>query len=275
MLVGIALLAGACGSGGRDAATPTPSPFPPATVSPTPEPDLEATLYFLGDTALGLRLYPEVRTIPGDPDPALAAARALVDAGLAPLDPDLASPWTGAGARVNGITRTADEVVVDLHPGNLNVGAEAEQRAIEQLLWTLVAADPDIEAMRITADGEPLESLAGHVDTLVAFTLGPDDAVLAPVTIAEPEEGDEVASPVTVTGEACVFEANVAWELLLDGTRVDSGSTLASEACPVRSPWSVDLGDLEPGTYVFRALEYSAKDGSLVSEDSKTFTVTG
>lgn len=267
------LLAAACGTT-SDGDAIAPSPSPSVTASPTAVPDVEATLYFVDDTLLGLRLFPETRTIPGDADAALATVRALVE-GIAPVDPDLSSPWVGSGTKVLSLTRSAGEVVLDIELGRLNVGAEGEQRAIDQILWTLVAADPQIEALRITSGGQPIESLAGHVDTFVSFTLGPDDAVLTPVAILEPQQGATVTSPVRVTGEACTFEANVAWELTHDGTVIDSGSTLASESCPVRSPWSLDLGDLEPGDYTISAAEYSAKDGSLVVEDTKDFTVSG
>lgn len=273
LLVVLGLVAASCGTSG-DGGAIVPSPTPSVTISPSAAPDIEATLYFLDDTLLGLRLFPETRTIPGDADPALAAVRALVE-GIAPADPDLSSPWVGSGTKVLSLTRSAEEIVLDVELGRLNVGAEGEQRAIDQILWTLVVADPQIEALRITSGGEPLESLAGHVDTMVTFTLGPDDAVLTPVAILEPQQGAMLSSPVTVTGEACTFEANVAWELSRDGTVIDSGSTLASESCPVRSPWSLDLGDLEPGNYTIGAAEYSAKDGALVAEDTKDFTVAG
>ena len=202
--------------------------------------------------------------------------RALLDDATEPLDADHASPWAGSGSRVRSLTRSADGAVLDIELGRLNVGAEGEQRAIDQLLWSAALADPSIEALRLTVEGRSVETLAGHVDTTAAFTLGPDDEVLAPVAVLEPQEGSAIEGQVVVRGEACTFEANVAWELLDgDGGRIDGGSTLAAEACPVRSPWSVDLGALAPGTYTIRAAEYSAKDGTLVVEDTKTFTVIG
>lgn len=275
LLLVAALIAGACGTGAV-APTPAPSRTPSVTVSPSGPPQTDLTIFFVGDTALGLRLFPEVRSIPVDDDLALAALRALLDEGIAPLDPAHASPWSGSGSRVRSLTRSAESAVLDLHLGRLNVGAEGELRAIDQLLWTIAFADPEIEALRITVDGRTVETLAGHVDATGTFVLGPDDAVLAPVAVLEPREDAEVAAPVVVRGEACTFEANVAWELTdAAGARIDGGATTAAEACPVRSPWSVDLGSLAPGTYTFRAAEYSAKDGALVAEDATTFTVVG
>jgi hypothetical protein len=78
---------------------------------------------------------------------------------------------------------------------------------------------------------------------------------------------------VTASGFACTFEANVAWQLVRDGSVIDQGSTLAAEACPTRSSFAVELGELESGIYTLKVMEYSAKDGKLSSMDTKTFMV--
>ena len=87
-------------------------------------------------------------------------------------------------------------------------------------------------------------------------------------------EGVTLTSPVTFTGEACTFEANVAWKLFsADGTLIESGSTIALEACPKRSPFEFEVSISEPGSYEIKVMEYSMKDGSLVARDTKSFTV--
>ena len=82
-----------------------------------------------------------------------------------------------------------------------------------------------------------------------------------------------MTSPVVVTGMACTFEANVSWELLQNKKTIDSGATTAALACPDRSAWKIDLGELAPGKYTIRVFDLSAEDGSVVSEDDKDFTV--
>ena len=84
----------------------------------------------------------------------------------------------------------------------------------------------------------------------------------------------DVSNPVSITGSACTFEANVAWELTKGGDVVSSGATTAATACPDRSDWSLDLGELAPGNYVLKVSDTSAEDGSLIFEDTKAFTVT-
>lgn len=260
----VALLA-ACGAPPGTGSSPTP-------YSPTPQ--SEAIVYFVADTPSGLRLFPERHLVPAlTGDLALDALRSLLDGDERPHDPDYASPWAGSGSSVLSLERSDGTATLDLAYGRLNVGAEAEMRAIDQLLWTVAAADPSIRRLRITVDGSAIESLAGHVDATRAFRLEPDYEVLAGVTIDVPQQGQMLEGPIVVSGEACTFEANVVWELYRSGSLVDQGSTTAAAACPDRSPWSIDLGVLEAGDYEVRAFELSAQDGTLVVADSRRFAV--
>lgn len=272
----VAVMAACGGTGGTGAAsgspTATPTPTPTATATPSPD-TVEVAFAFVMDTPIGLRIAQERHPVPAGGDVAEAALRGLLDGGLRPLDPDYVSLWADADTRLISLTRDGATAVVDLDYGRLNVGSESEARAIDQLLWTLIEADPSITAMRLTVDGATVETLAGHVDATGTFAVPPSYEVLAAIVIDAPREGEVVSGSVIVSGEACTFEANVAWELLRGGVVVDSGATTAAIACPDRSAWSVDLGLLEPGTYVLRAWESSAMDGSLVVEDTRTFVV--
>ena len=266
VLVGAALLV-ACGGGGGTAPTTTPTPSPTAAT-------VAATFWFLVDTPLGFRLMPEVHAIEAPGDVALSALRVLVDDGLRPDDPDLASPWAEAASSVISIGRRDTTTIVDLRYGHLNVGAEAEALAIAQIVRTVASADPTIESVALRVDGERVETLAGHVDASQPFPVADTDAALATVWISEPTEGATVTGELTFGGEACTFEAAVPWQVLRDdGTVVASGTALAAEACPARSSWSAEVGALPPGSYVVRAYDLSARDGSLIVEDTKDVTV--
>ena len=97
---------------------------------------------------------------------------------------------------------------------------------------------------------------------------------LSAIWILQPEPGATVRKPVVVSGQACTFEANVAWQVLRGSTVVKSGRTTAGQACPVRGPWSVTLKGLSAGPYTFRAFELSPKgDGSYEGLDTTSFTV--
>ena len=79
--------------------------------------------------------------------------------------------------------------------------------------------------------------------------------------------------PVTVQGEACVFEATVSWELRRGADVVDSGFVTASIGAPGRGTYEIPLGTLAPGSYAVRVFEVSPQDGAVSAETTMPFTV--
>ena len=258
------------------------SPAPTVAVSETPSPTASAediqdySFYFVAETSQDFRLVPEVHQVSkiendlGE-DKGLNSLRMLVDGQLPPYDGDHRTLWNN-GTKVNSITTTGGIATVDLTLGRISLGSESEQRAIDQMVWTLIQNDPAITSVKFTVDGVVTESLAGHVDFGQAFVLSPSYEVLAPVWIDLLDRSD-LKNPVLISGSACTFEANVAWELSQSGDVIKSGSTTAATACPERSDWNLDLGELAPGNYVLEVSDLSAEDGSLVFADTKAFTV--
>jgi hypothetical protein len=253
-------------------------PAPEASASDSVGPQVleNYTFYFVGDTARGLRLYKEVQIVDTGEnelgtDKGLNALTMLISGQLPPFDGDHKTLWK-SGSKVLGITREVGLATVDLSLGRFDVGAEAEQRAIDQIVWTLVANDPSVTSVKLRVDGLAVETLAGHVDATATFVPGFSYDVLASVEIDQLDRSD-VSSPVVITGMACTFEANVSWKLLQDKAVVDSGATTAAISCPDRSAWQLELGALAPGKYTIRVFDLSAEDGSLLSEDDKDFTV--
>ena len=96
----------------------------------------------------------------------------------------------------------------------LNVGAEGEQRAIDQIVWTLIEFAPEVKSVAFTVNGKTVESFAGHVDTTAAFERAIGYEVLNPIQISSINQGAELTSPVTISGQSCTFEANVVWRAL-------------------------------------------------------------
>lgn len=266
----------ACSSAGIEIPSATPSAAASIHESAQPSVLQDYTFYFVADTARGLRLYKEVQTVDvGEnelgSDMGLNALTMLITGQLPPFDGDHTTLWK-SGSKVIGITREGGVATVDLSLGRFDVGAEAEQRAIDQIVWTLTANDPTVTSVKLTVDGMPVETLAGHVDATASFVPGFSYDVLASVGIDQLDRSD-VTSPVVITGMACTFEANVSWELLQAKAIINSGATTAASACPDRSAWKIDLGELAPGKYTIRVFDLSAQDGSVVSEDDKDFTV--
>lgn len=269
-------------SGCTSSPSPSPSPTPtatPTTASPTPSATPTPTVvtrayaqYWVADTARGFRLYREFVRLEVVPDPIAGALKALI-AG-APKDTDYVTLWPKE-TKINSVVVVGNQATVDLTLGKMNVGSEAESLAIAQLVWTATAANTKVKKIQLTVDGKIVESIAGHVDATKPFTRGLTYDVLAPVWITSPEEGALVsAQGFRLSGMASTFEANVAWKVFQNGKLVKQGSTTAAQAAPAWKPWSVAIPGLTPGKYIFIAMEFSAKDGSLVAQDTKSATLT-
>ncbi|MEO8363471.1 MAG: Gmad2 immunoglobulin-like domain-containing protein [Ilumatobacteraceae bacterium] len=265
------------GCGTSSTTTPTTTEIsttsqPTSTTETTlPAESMALAQYWVGETSRGFRLYREFAHIEITPDPITAALRSLVSS--QPKDSDYTTLWP-AGTQINSVIIIGDTAIVDLTFGKLNVGAEGEQLAIAQLVWTATAANPATPKVFFLVDGKKVDSLAGHVDTSNSFTRAPAYEVVAPVWITSPEGGAQVsAQGFTLSGLASTFEANVAWSVSRNGKIVRQGATTAGGAAPAWTPWSVAIGGLAPGEYQFAAMEYSAMDGSLVAQDTKTVTL--
>jgi hypothetical protein len=265
---------------GCNATSENPEPTAAASgapsASPTTDDIQDYSFYFVSETSQGFRLVQEVQQVSmsendlGD-DKGLNALIMLVDGHLPPFDGDHRTLWNN-GTKVNSVTTSDGIATVDLTLGRISLGAESEQRAIDQIVWTLIANDPSVTSVEFTVDGVATDSLAGHVDFGQTFVLAPTYEVLASVWIDLLDRSD-VKNPVSLSGSACTFEANVSWELSKGGDVVSSGAATAATACPDRSDWSIELGELGAGNYVLKVSDFSAEDGSLVFEDTKAFTV--
>ncbi len=272
------------GCGTESSTVPSASPTASNTSSQSPSPSLSASpdvledyaFYYVADTAQGFRLVREVHEVSkiendlGD-DKGLNSLQMLVSGQLPPYDGDQVTLWNN-GTKVNSLTKVDGVATVDLTLGRISLGSESEMRAIDQIVWTLIENDPAVTSVKFTVDGVVSESLAGHVDFGQTFVLAPSYEVLASVWIDLLDRSD-LQNPVSISGSACTFEAGVSWELSQGGSVVGSGYTTAATACPDRSEWNVDLGELAAGNYVLKVSDLSAKDGSVIFADTKTFTV--
>jgi hypothetical protein len=270
---------------GCAATSESPNPTSAASDSPSASTSTNASadelqdysFFFVSETSQGFRLVHEVQQVSknendlGD-DTGLNSLIMLVNGQLPPFDGDHRTLWNN-GTKVNSVTVVEGLATVDLTLGRISFGSESEQRAIDQIVWTLIANEPFITSVKFTVDGVSSDSLAGQVDFGQTFVLAPSYEVLASVWINLLDRSD-VKNPVSISGSACTLEANVAWELTKGGDVVSSGATTAATACPDRSDWSIELGELAAGNYVLKVSDFSAEDGSAIFEDTKAFTVT-
>jgi len=86
------------------------------------------------------------------------------------------------------------------------------------------------------------------------------------ITLKTPTVNATVSSPVTISGDASVFEAALAWRITDTGGRVIAeGFTTASLGAPGRGTYSITATYTAPtGTLAFvEVYSRSAKDGSI------------
>lgn len=276
----LALLLAACtdGTDEPDASPggPTPTPTESATPSPSPseEPGTEqdVTAYFTVDSRAGLRLVRETQQVVA-PDALVGAVQAMIEG---PVDPDYATTWA-PGTEVLSVTQEPDLITVDLSEEvrTTVAGSEGSALMIQQLVWTVTdaAGSPETPVL-LTVEGEPAGELWGVVTWDEPVARAPAMDVRLLVQIDEPVEGAVVGSPLTVRGEAAVFEATVQWQVLdASGAPVLSGFTMTTEG-QTFAPYSFDV-ELEPGTWTVVVVEDdpSGGEGGTPMSDSRTVTV--
>ncbi|WP_024288311.1 Gmad2 immunoglobulin-like domain-containing protein [Cellulomonas sp. KRMCY2] len=272
-----------CATGGDQEPEPSSAPTTTASVEPSPTPTSAptptevttptVTVYSMVDTRTGLRLVRESRDVP-DGDLMVAAVEQMI---AGPLDPDYTSPWNPM-TEVLGVSQVDGVVVVDLSADarTATIGSPGAALMIQQLVYTVTdAAQDQAVPVLLQIDGVPAGELWGAVSWDAPVTRESPDAVRAYVQIDEPRDGADVTSPVTVSGDASAFEANVPWQVLdADGSEIASGATLTSEG-QTFAPYSFSV-ELPPGTYTIVVTEDDPSDGAggVPMSDTKTITVS-
>lgn len=289
----------------RPASTPTPilpgttsaapsvpdsSPGPSSTASPstsasasTSSTTVQLPVYYVGagTTVNPFLLHRDFLPQPvADQSPTgLAAAAVTVSmsgrdrTGRAlPAYPGLLVGWDADATAT--ATLVASEIrLVLTKPGHSGLTAAQQRILVQSLVWTATAAAQANLPVRISvADGAQIfETMPAGVYQRPADTT----ADLAPICVLSPLRWTPVnaAQPVTVTGQACTFEAAFSWELRNSGGVVRSGHGTASSGCPVRGDFSIPLGVLPADDYTIRVWEVSMKDGSVFTEEVMPFTV--
>jgi len=218
------------------------------------------------------------RTFVSVPDPgdrgqrAQAAVTALLPNGGHTDIYGYQQPWAPDTTAVVSVTDSQIGIVLN-QAGPSGLTADQQRIAVQSLVWTVTAAAQLTVPVRVEVAGG-----GGAFDTTPAGVYSrPDSSTsytdLVPIWIDSPTQGATVTAPVTVTGQACVFEAQFPWQLLKGTTVVASGTATASGGCPVQSPYSISLGARPSGTYTIRVQEISMKDGSVSYQTQVTFTV--
>lgn len=168
---------------------------------------------------------------------------------------------------------TDDVLTVDLSAEvrDLAGGSATELAFVQQLAHTATQL-PGVRAVQLLVEGEPIESLTGHVD--LSVPVEPDPFALSPVTITNPVDGQTipVGSTITLTGQATVFEATVVIEVA-GPSGTETAFTTATEGAPGRGTYTHELVFDEPGTYTITVSASDPSDGEGPPPFSTSITV--
>jgi hypothetical protein len=146
---------------------------------------------------------------------------------------------------------------------------------IAQVVYTL-AQFPTVTGVEFEVNGQGVTVLGG-VPVQSPQTAAMYDGLLPPITVQNPVIGQELTSPVTVSGTADVFEAVVSVRIL-DSAGHEIARTFSTASCGTgcRGDYSVPLSysvaQAEPGT--IEVFETSPKNGQPVNIQLIPVTLT-
>ena len=235
-------------------------------------------VYFVGESGGSFKLFREFRTVRKIDGPISSTISAMTR--LAPLDPDYINPWRSA-SRVY-VSDEAATLTVDLSKDafrNTRVGSELASMAIQQLVYTALAAGRatgnDAHSVVVTVDGQRYDAwgvvrLEGRVEQL------PMVDAFAPAWIVSPQEGATVrAGTVNFTGYGTSFEGTFTWKVHGLSLKLEKRGTAMGGSMGTFGTVRF-AAKLPPGTFV---VELATDDPSGGVEgfgpaiDTKEFTV--
>jgi hypothetical protein len=187
---------------------------------------------------------------------ATAAIDALLDGPTAAERSAGLSSAVPAGTRLLGIAIRDGLATVDLTSEyQAGGGALSMQTRLGQVVYTLTQF-PTVQKVRFRLDGSPVNVFSSE-GIVLDHPVGRGDYsdLLPAIVVDKPAAADHVTSPVTVSGTANVFEANVTVEVLdAKGKVVGTTFTTASCGTGCRGTYSVDVTykvpKEQPGTIV-------------------------
>jgi hypothetical protein len=160
------------------------------------------------------------------------------------------------GTKLLGIAIHDGVATVDLTSEyQSGAGSRSMQMRLAQVVYTLTQF-PTVQKVRFRLDGSPVNVFSSEGITLSHPVGRTDYADLLPaIVVGKPTSGEQVTSPVTVSGTADVFEANVTVEVLdAAGKVVGHEFTTASCGSGCRGSFSVSVpykvGGKQQGTIV-------------------------
>jgi spore germination protein GerM len=237
-VVAVGVVAAGCGSEQAvSLGKPTPATTTRHEQTGTAPSRLSLEIWFVRDGGLMAthRIHPPTQAV---------ATAAMTDLLGGPTAAESAAGSTSAvpaGTRLLGINIANGVATVDLTSEfQSGGGASSLQTRLGQVVYTLTQF-PTVQKVRFRLDGTPVNVFSSEGIVLDHPVGRADYADLLPaIVVTTPGSGDTVASPVTVSGTANVFEANVSVEVLDSGGKiVGKTSTTATCGTGCRGSYSV------------------------------------
>lgn len=240
LLMGV-LVAG-CG-GGKNAEPSTTTTTTTTTGTTTATVPAERTalrVYLLQDGAVA----PALRRVPGTTAVAAAALDALVD-GLS-ADERTGNVWSTdvpAGTSYSGLALSGGTARLELDGALPRTG-------LAQVVYTLTQF-PSVKAVEIAG---------------TRYTRADFEAQTPPILVESPLPGQQVTSPLRVTGTANTFEATFEYDLDLGDERIAHHFVTATSGSGTRGTFDFSVPFSREGAAVLTVFEVSAEDGSRIHE---------
>jgi hypothetical protein len=263
--VAVAVVLAAAGCGGDDGNGGGTPEQPDSTGDETAF-AVNEYIYFLTDTAAGVRLAREPRQLPGV-DPAVEAVEAMV---AGPQDPDYQSGWSPKTV-VNSVTEEGGTIEVDVSEDarTANIGSAGAEAMVQQLVYTVTGVVDEKAGVQLLVDGQPAGELWGAVTWDSPVRRGDPIQVRAPVQIDTPAEDSAATSPLKVTGEAAVSGGEVSWSVSYRG-EVEQEGTATTGGPDAFAPFTFEV-ELEPNTYLVDVQGRDADDQPV--SDTRQVTI--
>jgi germination protein M len=256
-LLGVA--AASCGSGsgaqsagpvptvgenpGGEPATTTPSEGETASGGSETEPAGKSSIHYQVWFHRGEQLFVLTRTVAPTPRVGTAALEDLLAGPSEPERLDGIQTQIPNGTQLLGLTIDKGIATVNLTSEyEAGGGSASMSMRLAQVVYTLTQF-PTVKGVRLALDGQAIDVLGGEGVVIDHPLTRKDYADLLPAILVEsPVMGQSVPNPVTVSGSANVFEANVTVRILdADGKEIARTFTTATCGTGCRGRFSVTV----------------------------------
>ena len=267
----LSLLGAACSDDDPEpAARPQPTPSvtaaSPSAAAPSPSaaPVTQAvTLWLTHEEYVG-RTVRQAQVVP--PQFATAAVEELLKGATSTESSSGFATAIPAGSRLLGLAVENGVATADLSQEFESGGGSLSARLrLAQLVYTLTEF-PTVQSVALEIEGAPATTFSSEGIVIDGpMTRSEFEDLVAPIVVEAPEAGQTVTSPVTVSGTANVFEANVSMRIVgPDGEVIAETFATASCGTGCRGTYSKNVpfqvAALTDG--FVEVYESSAQDGS-------------